>query len=298
MPRIVRKSFCFILLLVCADHTYAWGDKGHRIIALIAWHYLTPATQAKIDNILRHDRSGLTATDFASETTWADAYRDSDRNTTRIHYEQTRRWHYINLEITHPDFVSACFGSPPLRPSQRASEGPAQSCSVDKIEQFVDELSAANTTDAERLLALQFTLHLVGDLHQPLHASDNDGEGGNALSVSAKNFDGSLHAFWDNAVIEKGASETIACKLIARIDAAQVQRWRGGSPREWAQESFSIARTQIYDVLPAPDESGHYTLAANDVDHAKSIANEQLVKAGLRLAWLLERELNNFHQVN
>ncbi|HEY3698425.1 MAG TPA: S1/P1 nuclease, partial [Spongiibacteraceae bacterium] len=210
MSRILHKSFYLILLLVCASQAYAWGDRGHRVIALIAWHYLTPATQAKIDNILRLDRSGLTATDFASEATWADAYRDSDRNTTRVRYEQTRHWHYINLEIAHPDFVSACFGSSPLRLSQRASEGSAQSCSVDKVEQFARELGAVNTTDAERLFALQFVMHLVGDIHQPLHASDNDDEGGNTLSVSAKNFDGSLHAFWDNAVIAKGAPETIA----------------------------------------------------------------------------------------
>ncbi|HET8711619.1 MAG TPA: S1/P1 nuclease, partial [Spongiibacteraceae bacterium] len=81
-----------LLLIIVGNGAHAWGNKGHEVIAHIAWHYLKPSTRAQIDSILRSDTSGLTTTDFIGESTWADVYRDSDRATTRMRYEQTRRW--------------------------------------------------------------------------------------------------------------------------------------------------------------------------------------------------------------
>jgi hypothetical protein len=74
--------------------------------------------------------------DIASEATWADRYRDSDRNGSRQHYEQTWRWHFVNVELDDPNLDVACFGHPPLRAGTLASNGAARACVVDKIEQF------------------------------------------------------------------------------------------------------------------------------------------------------------------
>jgi hypothetical protein len=78
----------------------AWGDKGHEIIALIAEHYLDPAARAKVILLLAGDTDTLTEHDVASEATWADKYRDSDRYTTKIRYHATRLWHFVDSNST------------------------------------------------------------------------------------------------------------------------------------------------------------------------------------------------------
>ena len=100
---------------------FAWGDEGHEIIALIAEHYLDPAARAKMAMLLAADTDTLTGHDIASEATWADKYRDSDRDTTKIRYEGTREWHFGDIELVQPNLASACFGRPPLPPGAPAA---------------------------------------------------------------------------------------------------------------------------------------------------------------------------------
>ena len=163
----------------------AWGDEGHEIIALVADRFLETAVRTKITAMLAADADTLTAHDIISEATWADRYRDSDRNGSRQHYEQTWRWHFVNIELADPKLVRACYGHPPLPAGTVASNGPAQACVVDKVEQFAAELADPRTDPEERLVALKFVLHLVGDLHQPLHAADDHDADGNRKRGSA-----------------------------------------------------------------------------------------------------------------
>ena len=102
----------------------AWGDEGHEIISLIAEHYLDPAAGAKVITLLATDTATLTAHDIASEATWADKYRNSDRDTTRVRYEGTRQWHFVDIEVAAPNLDAACFGHLPLPAGVLASEGP------------------------------------------------------------------------------------------------------------------------------------------------------------------------------
>ncbi len=296
------RSFFFILLLsIGCNPVHAWGDKGHQITATIAWHYLSPATREKIDALLR-DGNDPVATGAVSEpafvsiSTWADAYRDSDRKATSSHreqsrYEQTRRWHYINLKLDHPDFAGACYGSPRLKPQQPASHGPAKACITDKVEQFAAELASSRTATEERRLALQFLIHLVGDLHQPLHVGDNDDAGGNDIDVSAKGFKrGTLHRYWDTAILARLGRKpaTIARKLVEQTNRKQLRLWRRGHPRDWTLETFGVTRDYVYAPLPGADANGVHMLDENYVNAAKQTAARQLVKAGVRLAYLLE----------
>jgi nuclease S1 len=275
---------------------YAWGDEGHEIIALIADHYLDPAVRRKVNSILATDTSGLTPNQHIDmEATWADKFRDSDRNTTKVHYNETHNWHFVDLEIAGPDLKSACFGQPPLN-GALASNGPANDCIVDKIDEFTAELKNPATSDQERLLALQFILHFVGDLHQPLHASDNHDQGGNADIVKAATVSkkpGKLHGFWDTQFVAmQGRGKTaIANNLIARITAAQRAQWSAGTAADWAKESFAVSKVNVYGPLPPPTSPNHYTLPKAYVTNAKGVVATQLSKAGVRLAFVLNNAL-------
>jgi hypothetical protein len=161
----------------------AWGDDGHKVVALIAERYLTPTAKKQVDALLAADTDPLTQHDIASEATWADRYRDA--NYRKDNYDATKRWHFVDLEITDPDMTKGCYGREPLPPGAPASVSDKMACVVDKVAQFATELEAPGTDAEERLFALKFLLHFVGDMHQPLHASDN---GGNSVKVMVDGF--------------------------------------------------------------------------------------------------------------
>jgi hypothetical protein len=298
IPRSRRMKWltaaCF-LAGVCASgpRAHAWGDDGHETIALIAEHYLTAATRARVTLILAGDDSGLAARDMAHEATWADKYRDSDRNGTRERYEATRNWHYVDLEIHDgADLNRACYGRPQLPAPTPASAGPAEDCVVDKIGQFSAELANSHTSEPERRLALQYLLHLVGDLHQPLHAGDDHDQGGNAKSASGSGLpENNLHHDWDTAFVERLGSNpaALAHRLTADLSEAELRQWALGTPEDWAWETFALARDHAYGMLGAPEPSGQYRLTDAYLADAVAVAAQQLQKAGVRLAVLLNR---------
>src|SRR5215472_3428935 len=153
-----------LTLALTQQFAFAWGDDGHKVVALIAEHYLSPDVRNTVTALLAQDADPLTQHDIASEATWADKYRNQHR--------ETGNWHFVDIEIDNPDISSACAGRPPLPLNTVASNGPP-ACILDKIQQFSDELAKSGTDPEERLIALKFLLHFVGDLHQPLHSSDN-----------------------------------------------------------------------------------------------------------------------------
>lgn len=283
------------LLMAPAQRAHAWGDEGHRIVALVAQHFLSERTQARVQALLAQDHSGLTPdTSMASEATWADLYRDSDRDGTRVRYEHTWRWHFVNLEINSPDLASACFGEPRLPLRLPASDGPARDCVVDKIDEFEAELASPLTQSAERLRALQFLLHFVGDLHQPLHAADAHDAGGNRVHVSARGERaGTLHHYWDTEFVDElgDSAPQVAYALWQGIGPRELAAWRRGRPQDWALESFGLAQRVAYGELPEPTTRGRYRLSARYLRDSRAVVALQLSRAGVRLAWLLERAL-------
>lgn len=295
--KLLRKS-CLVAAVIAAFGSApaaAWGDLGHKVTALVAYRHLTPQARLKLDALLAADGDTLTPPDFASRATWADKYRSTHR--------ETAAWHFVNIEIDAPDLQSACFGFPILSASQLASQGPAQDCVIDKIEQFAGELQSAATPPAERLLALKFLIHFVGDLHQPLHAADHDDRGGNCIGLSASaDRQGTarapnLHAYWDVAVVDaQGASAVqIADKLDAGISAALLNEWTSGSPRSWAMETFEIARADAYALPSRPTcaTQGSVALSQEYEAEARKVAATQLLKAAIRMASILNRALGN-----
>jgi hypothetical protein len=205
--------------------------------------------RAKVDQILRGDHDPLTRPDIASRSTWADKYRDSDRNSTRQHYQLTREWHFVDVELDSPDLATACFGHPAA--AIPASVGPEKACVVDRIEAFTAELRQLPSSSPERPIAFKFVLHLVGDVHQPLHAADNHDRGGNEVLVLFGNHvvGQPLHAYWDTVVLEHLGKDSaqVAAALERRL-GSRCSGWMQGTPADWAQESFILARDVIYQL--------------------------------------------------
>jgi hypothetical protein len=307
----IAISLVGLMLLLRPAAGHCWGDEGHEIVGLIAEHYLEPAVRARVVALLAQDASGLTrGTGIAQEATWADKFRDSDRDTTRQHYRETREWHYIDIELDRPDLDEACYRHPALTIGSAASEGPAADCIVDKIDEFRAELRSPTRGVEERRLALQFLLHFVGDLHQPLHAADNHDHGGNDVRVKgAGSSPGNLHHYWDTVFVRRlgTRADDVARRLVAGISDHDRRAWSGGSPQDWAEESFQIARNHVYGPLlqhmSAPgtgaragagadaEPRGTIMLDARYEADAVNILAGQLQRAGLRLARLLNDAL-------
>jgi hypothetical protein len=288
MKQITRAAVILVLALGLPAPALAWGNEGHEIIAAIAQGYLTPAARAKVDALLAADHDALTPPDMLSRSTWADAWRAAG-------HRETAQWHFVDIELDHPDVKAACFGFP--APDHPASAGPAQDCVIDRVNAFAAELADPSTPQAERILALKYVLHFVGDLHQPLHAADNHDRGGNCVRVSlggARTIN--LHSYWDTTVVSTlGADPTaVAAKLRAEITPAQATAWRQGTPRAWTMEAHEVAAKVAYwPGAPAgcdPD-AAPVSLPAGYDARAKRAAALQLQKAGVRLAEVLNRAL-------
>jgi hypothetical protein len=291
MRSSVPLSLLGMASLVCAPApALAWGYEGHETIAAIARAYLTPAVRARVDAILATDTDTLTKPDMISRATWADAWRSAG-------HKETAEWHFVDNEIDHPDLKAACFGYP--KPDDPMSAGPAQDCVVDKVEEFETELAAPGTPDAERLLALKYLLHFVGDLHQPLHAADHQDRGGNCVSLS---LGGSrtvnLHSWWDTSVVVALGSDstTLAARLAKQITPSERAAWEMGTPKAWATESYGVARTMAYTIGSPPgcsSDAAPLPLPDGYEDKAKAAAAIQIERAGVRLALLLNRALRS-----
>jgi hypothetical protein len=295
--RVDARKFsaaCLVVaLLFAAGPAAAWGDLGHEVTALIAYRHLNPKARAALDALLASDADSLTGADFASRSTWADKYRNAHR--------ETAAWHFVDIEIDSPDLAAACFNFPPLAAGSAASAGPAQDCIVNKINEFFAELKNSATPPAERLLALKFLIHFIGDLHQPLHTADHQDRGGNciALSPSPDGHDNNLHAFFDVGAVEALGSSAaqIAAALDAQISVADMQAWNGGDTNSWTLESFALGSKDVYALsqptgaLPTCQAPGSIALSAEYQARAAQDAALQLKRAGIRMAGLLNNAL-------
>ena len=266
---------------------FAWGYEGHEIVAAIARGYLTPQVRAKVDQMLATDQDGLTAHDMLAESTWADRYRND--------HKETSAWHFADIELDNPDLKAACFGFPVS--GTVASQGPAQDCIVDKLSQFTTELADPVTTATERLLALKFVLHFVGDIHQPLHATDNHDKGGNCVLLTLGGpRQVNLHSYWDTVVVQGLGDDpqVVAATLARRITPDNKAAWEKGDPQSWALEGFDIGRTAVYTLgskRGCTSDASPISLPPGYDEAARETASMQLEKAGVRLAAVLNRAL-------
>ena len=304
-------AFSTALALGCgATPAMAWGDLGHQVIGLVASANLNAKAAAEAARLLATDHDAfkmhdghMTSDAFERQTTWADYYRDAQRvggkTPEQIH---SYTWHFVDIQLNGGSLDVACFGFPQLGPGVPASEGPDPDCVVNKIEQFAAELASPATPDAEKLLALKFLMHFVGDLHQPLHASDNLDRGGNDKQATVGTSTGALHHHWDVTFAQMigaapGAQNTAPAAIAAALrqpTELEKQQWSGpAAPRTWALDAFHLAQNYVYR-LPAPTVTNGkpvYVLSAAYTKSAVTVTSDQLLKAGYRLAAILNSTL-------
>jgi len=162
------------LLASWAHPALAWGRLGHRASARLAFSRLSPAARAVIRDLLEPGES------LADASTWA------DENSREI--SGSAAWHYVNVHISSPHYTSR-----DCRP---------QGCVVSKIAEFRAILSDKNASRLRRRTALRFFVHLIQDLHQPMHVADRGDRGGNSLQLRYGRFDTTnLHQVWDSGLL-------------------------------------------------------------------------------------------------
>jgi hypothetical protein len=139
----------------------------------------------------------------------------------------------------------------------------------------------------EKRTALRFIAHLIGDIHQPLHAGFAEDRGGNSVEVWFNGRKENLHSLWDTALVElePGTPAEIAARIQAKVSSKDLQQWHQGTPADWALESLAIVRAQVYRVPSSGEISASY------VESGRAVIRTRLMQAGARLAWLLNQTL-------
>lgn len=249
--------------LLVVPSAFAWSHEGHRVIGTIASANFDEATAKAVRELLG-DQS------VADACCWADDVRSDHR------YDWIKPLHYINVP----------------RGAERVDlkrDGLDGQQAVSAILKYRDVLKDPEASKEERVLALRLVLHLVGDVHQPLHVSFRDDLGGNKLRLKAFGRDSTLHRAWDTDLVRRRLRDTsggwpvLSADLREAITPEQRAKWsKSRDPVAWANESLAITR-RIYASMPK---------APGDVDdsyYAKWMptVNERLQAAGIRRAVLL-----------
>ncbi len=272
------------LLLMAPSPASAWWDYGHRTVAGIAKTAAKPATMRAVRRLI--GQSGALGTpecpvrsiEEASE--WADCIKKlGDR------FDYAVPWHFQNISICKPfDPTAAC------------AEG---NCVSAQIERQARRLADRSLPARERVMALAFVVHLVGDLHMPLHASDRGDKGGGDLPASYGAIGGrtNLHIVWDGYLAERAISTPPGGVggLIRSFDAASRRRMKEGTVEDWTRESWEVGRELAYGSVLA-DSCAGAPATRPVVDEAVTqrlipVVRLQIARAGLRLARILDEAL-------
>ena len=228
-----RFSLALVAITAVPGSAWGWGCSGHHIVALIAREHLNPRALAAVEellaaepvdpNLARYCKDG-SADPFVGAATWAD---DAKRT------EGTGTWHYIDI----PRSVSGGDLRPYCEPVGLLQNGSRTGCLISALH---DQLAAIDKgSRAGRARALRYVIHLVGDLHMPLHVNDNADRGGNCVPVHFGTADGTinLHALWDSGLLDAALSERHLTEqeFTREIDSRYRVRFD-----EWAKQKTSV----------------------------------------------------------
>ncbi|MEA2908864.1 MAG: nuclease [Bradyrhizobium sp.] len=259
-----------VVLFPISSDAWAWGDQGHKVVCEIAMRLVQSSTRAEIKKLISNDDR---FTSFSDSCTWPD------------HPRQRANEHFLNLPRDADGLHSeSCPG--------------ASACVVTAIKKDFEVLSSSNANQIQKLASLKFLGHWVGDIHQPLHVSFEDDRGGNSISVTGI-CGSNLHSAWDTCLVLKAVGEDVggaAGELMKTITPARIESWTHSEPMDWANESFAIAeqaRTEycIRQGASCDHPPGKVQIDAAYVAVNTPIVREQLQKAGVRLAHMLDAAL-------
>lgn len=249
------NSSVFLIALFYASVAFGWGQKGHDVVALIAQRHLSPAAQAAVDSIF----------EGKSLVYWSN-WLDNASHTPQYDYSKT--WHYKNID---PQYT---FETAPLNPKGDI---------VKAIKSNIDVLKDAAATLPEKKLALKMVVHLLGDVHQPMHMGRYSDRGGNRHKVKFFKNDTNLHTVWDSNLPETAHkwSHTEWADEIDRLSSAEQEALLSGSIDDWAKETYLIA-CDIYNTTP--EES---VISYDYIAGWTPTIEQQFLRGGHRLAYIL-----------
>lgn len=256
--KIFRKIGAAAIMFCLPFSTFAWGTNGHRITGEIAYSYLTPKAKQAIQQILGNES-------VAMASNWADFIKSDDN------YKYLYNWHFV-------DFDKAMTQT-------EMNEYLAKDTDVDaytKMKFMIAELKKPGLSKENKLLYLRMLIHVVEDVHQPLHTGHKDDKGGNDFKVNWFSKPTNLHSIWDSELIDfQQLSYTEYVAAINHTTATQRAEWQKAPIGQWLYESNQLAEKLYTDIKPGDTLSYKYNF--NHID----ILNQQLVKGGARLAGIL-----------
>jgi len=267
--------FPIAFFLVCGpaiavQETWAWGELGHHVAARVAENYLTPTTRQEIQRLIG------AGSDLVSISTWADEIRGGR--------PETRPWHYITLQVRGEQID--------LRDADKPN-------AVTALDSALKILAKAGD-DRARAEALRWVLHLMADLHQPLHAGEDHDKGGNQTKVRLKRRKMGWHQVWDDGYLKTlGLDEERLTQAL--LDSARALdklspgliAWTRVSPRDIAAESHELAIQAYHRMGRIIKGRGKaVTLEKSDIQWGQAVSQGQLLKAGIRLAAALNTALD------
>jgi hypothetical protein len=285
MLKLLQRLAAVLLLLAPAPAA-AWWEYGHETVATIAEMNAAPATRREISRLLGQSRLLETPTCSAATIEAASIWPDCIKQ-LRDRFSYASPWHYQNVDICRPfDQESAC------------RDG---NCVSAQIERQTRLLADDALPVRERIMALAFLVHFMGDLHQPLHAGDRGDLGGNRFGADYGIISGrtNLHTIWDGYLADRSISTPIgeAAGLLAEMPAADRDAARLGTVTDWARESWQAARDFAYGtMLPdpcAPIPAVRPVLRDEQIRTLIPVVRRQVTRGGLRLARLLDEALSN-----
>ena len=263
----MKKLIAVLLIALIPAQLLAWGPKGHAIVADIAASRLTPIAKQNLQLLLGADS-------LASIASWADSVRKE--------HDESYDWHFVDIPKDAAGFSEErdCF-----RPQDKHKDALTDhhNCVVDRIGMFQKILGDEKASHADRLEALKWLVHFVGDLHQPLHAID-EARGGNDIKLAVfgspkcGDYDCNLHWAWDTLLLEHTgySEEEYVGRLNTLIAQKHLENQAAGTPVDWANESHLQAR-HIIEAKPAAIDDAYYQANIE-------LVNQKLALAGLRLA--------------
>lgn len=264
MNRIL--SFLLAAVLLVPAPAYAWGPLGHRLVARLADGELTPRARAQIAALL----AGEADPTLAGIANWADDLRDNDPDLGK----RTSRWHYVNIGG----------GDCAYEVHRDCRNG---DCVVEAIRRQSAILADRGKSKAERLQALKFVVHFVGDVHQPLHASNTHDRGGNDFQVNYRGEGSNLHRLWDSGLLKSAGldEEDYLRRLRALpLPANPATPLLPPAAAQWAEQSCKTVLQPGFYPARAKLDDGYY-------GKYRPVAEQRLRQGAAHLAQLLNTAL-------
>lgn len=257
--KTMRKLLLAAILFYIPLQSMAWGVLGHRITAEIAESYLTNKARRQIHRILGYESMAMTSN-------WADFIKSDSA------YNYLYNWHFINLR----EGLTEAAIEVHLKQDTTVN-------AYTKMNWLTEQLKNRDLAADKKLLYLRLLIHIVADLHQPMHVGRFEDLGGNRIRVSWFNSPTNLHAVWDEKLVEfQELSYTEYTAAINHTTKAQRRAWQAEPPSRWVIDSYNTAQ-KLYAQINMADQKLSYRY---NYDNVQTL-NEQLLKGGVHLAGLL-----------